>query len=110
MPLLLVGFLLFLSSRFPAVAGLAIELPAGFPSLAEPRGADVAVAVMGLGHYVCGDLLLDGDGLAAALARSEKKGTVLLHCDRRTPLEDLLRAAEIAKKGNFGAIQVAIAP
>jgi hypothetical protein len=107
---LLVSFLLIFGSHFPGVAGLAVELPAGFPSLVEPRGADVAIAVKGFGSYVCGDLLLDGAGLAEVLEKSSSKGTALFLCDRRMPLEDLLRAAEIAKMSGFGTIQIAIAP
>ncbi|MDR2664132.1 MAG: hypothetical protein LBB14_01195 [Puniceicoccales bacterium] len=108
--LLPIGFLLLLGSRFSSVAGLAVELPAGFPTLSEPRGAEVAVAVQGSNCYVCGDLFLDGAGLASALAGRGRGGTVLLFCDRLAPLEDLLRAAEIAKKSGFGSVQIAIGP
>jgi biopolymer transport protein ExbD len=115
MPAMVGAFLLFLGSRFFLTVGMPIELPSGFPAIAEKIQAETAIAVRGMDNFVFGDYLLDGNGLESKLSaaigkRTDiRRRTVVLHCDRRVPLEGLLRAAEIAKRCGFDCAQIAIA-
>jgi biopolymer transport protein ExbD len=114
MPFAIAAFLLFLGSRFFLTAGMAIDLPSEFPSICEHIQTEMAIAVRGSDNFVCGDMLLDGCELEKHLESAKVRGrdgrrVVLLHCDRKSPIEGLLRAAEIAKRCGFDSVQIAIA-
>jgi biopolymer transport protein ExbD len=111
--LLLAAGLLLLQSRFFTTAGLVLDLPHSLPALATPAATADALVVRDRDRYILGGALLDGASLAAALAerRAQLPGAghrLLLHCDRRAPMESFLRAAEAAAEAGFESVQVAI--
>ncbi|MDR2668313.1 MAG: hypothetical protein LBB38_04745 [Puniceicoccales bacterium] len=93
---------------------MAVDIPSEFPALCQQLRTEMAIAVRGANNFVYGDMLLDGCQLEKKLGVGENggassRGVMLLHCDRRVPLEGLLRAAEIVKRCGFDAVQIAIA-
>ena len=114
MPFIIAAFMLFIGSRFFLTAGMQIDLPSGFPDLCSHLQSERAVAINGANHFVYGDMLLDGVELEKKLRANGqsdvgRRRVLLLYCGRRTALDGLLRAAEIAKRCGFDAVQIAIA-
>jgi biopolymer transport protein ExbD len=92
---------------------MVIELPAASPILITQENTAGAVAIRDAHHYVFGGTLLGATEMVAALAAYREdlppeRQTLLLHCDRRAPLESLLLAAAAAREAGFTAVQIAI--
>jgi biopolymer transport protein ExbD len=107
--LLLTAVLFSLQSRFFTTNGVVIDLPHAGDG--ECVLTCHAVGVRDINHYVFNGQLIDGEELSSELQKLDKvepDAVLLLHCDRRAPMESLLYIGRLARRAGFSAIQIAI--
>lgn len=92
--LLLIFFML--TSSFITPSGLPVNLPTSKSSAIVMRKVSVTITKE-LGYYV-DDQLISKDQLEGILRNSfnGEEGSVVLHCDKTVPVEDLVYVASIA--------------
>jgi biopolymer transport protein ExbD len=107
---LLTALLLILESRFFPTHGMVIDLPT-MSNLAEEQAITRhAIALRDADHCIFLGEICSWDRLEKKLStlRPEPGESLLLHCDRRTPLASLLRAGNLARRVGFQSIQIAM--